>query len=247
MRQMNERFRILQEELQRECDRAQELEEDVQELAQNQTPPCSPAKAEADMSLENEKHELKRAHELLEQERSKVQQLEAVLKSLREECAQKQAERDLVQVECEKAKSKAERLEVQLEQAKRFNEESSEEHQIFSSSREDQENLKDVLEQERRRTRDIEAELRAQKRRATQLEADLKLEQGCTRALRRQSFKDGDTAFQAIGNVLLQAIESAPEQSRAKTKRQLLLCFHPDKNPATDLAHRITQLINSHA
>jgi len=162
------------------------------------------------------------------------------LKQLREEL-------ELAQAAQEQALTKAESLEVQLEQTKKIAAQSDVQQCVPNSLVEEKQKLQEALEEERHKSSDIQSELKSAEKLAAKLEADLKLEKMCTRALRRQNLKDEDTAYQAVGNVLLQAIDKAPEKDRAKTKKQLLLCFHPDKNPATELANRITQLINCHA
>lgn len=54
-----------------------------------------------------------------------------------------------------------------------------------------------------------------------------------------------DDAVGNFGEVLLQSIAAAPEEERAKMRKQLLLCFHPDRNPVSEVATRLTQVLMS--
>jgi hypothetical protein len=60
----------------------------------------------------------------------------------------------------------------------------------------------------------------------------------------RQQMTDDDS-IEAFGEVLKKLIVSKSGLEASKTKRQLLFCFHPDKNPATEIATRITQILTS--
>jgi hypothetical protein len=60
----------------------------------------------------------------------------------------------------------------------------------------------------------------------------------------RQQMTDDDS-IEAFGEVLKKLIVSKSGIEASKTKRQLLFCFHPDKNPATEIATRITQILTS--
>jgi len=53
-----------------------------------------------------------------------------------------------------------------------------------------------------------------------------------------------EVVLDTLGEMLLRKIQTAPEHSRQNMKKQLLLCFHPDKNPITEVAMRMTQLLN---
>lgn len=54
-----------------------------------------------------------------------------------------------------------------------------------------------------------------------------------------------DESIDAFGEVLKRMIVGKSTSEAQKVKRQLLFCFHPDKNPATEVATRITQILNS--
>jgi len=54
-----------------------------------------------------------------------------------------------------------------------------------------------------------------------------------------------DESIDAFGEVLKKMMVGKSASEAQKVKRQLLFCFHPDKNPATDVATRITQILNS--
>jgi len=51
-------------------------------------------------------------------------------------------------------------------------------------------------------------------------------------------------AIEQMGDMLLNTLRNAPPGRRASVKKKLLLSFHPDKNPAHELATRITQILN---
>jgi len=54
-----------------------------------------------------------------------------------------------------------------------------------------------------------------------------------------------EESIDAFGEVLKRLMVGKSAFEAHKIKRQLLFCFHPDKNPATDVATRITQILNS--
>jgi predicted nucleic acid-binding Zn-ribbon protein len=53
-----------------------------------------------------------------------------------------------------------------------------------------------------------------------------------------------EAAIETLGAMLQRSIQQVPMETRQNFKRQLLLCFHPDRNPAKDVATRVTQILN---
>lgn len=53
-----------------------------------------------------------------------------------------------------------------------------------------------------------------------------------------------DAAIETLGAMLQRSVMQAPMETRQNFKRQLLLCFHPDRNPAKEVATRVTQILN---
>lgn len=60
----------------------------------------------------------------------------------------------------------------------------------------------------------------------------------------RMEISDEDT-IEAVGGLLLRSIQNVPEEKRANIRKQLLLCFHPDRNPAAEMAKKVTQMLNT--
>lgn len=139
-----------------------------------------------------------------------------------------------------------------------------EEHDKVSKQRDalrkDMESGRDELASQKNALRKARAELQQERQRVQQLEAELQQGQRGGRArMRRQgsmptlegpglAFGLGhcmtDTAaIEAVGGILQRSVRNLPEEKRQNFKRQLLLCFHPDRNPATELATRVTQIL----
>lgn len=68
----------------------------------------------------------------------------------------------------------------------------------------------------------------------------------CSRLLNGPKQLTDDESVDAFGEVLKRLMLNKSSAIEAhKVKRQLLFCFHPDKNPCVDVATRITQILNS--
>jgi len=67
----------------------------------------------------------------------------------------------------------------------------------------------------------------------------------CSRLLNGPKQLTDDESVDAFGEVLKRSMTNKSAIEAHKIKRQLLFCFHPDKNPCVDVATRITQILNS--
>uniref|UniRef100_A0A7S1R7C2 J domain-containing protein n=1 Tax=Alexandrium catenella TaxID=2925 RepID=A0A7S1R7C2_ALECA len=124
----------------------------------------------------------------------------------------------------------------------------------------DLERGRDELAEQRHALRKLQLELQREKERAQKLDAELQSEQREGRAHRRERLRrqgslpslravsltdkvSDSAAIEALGGILQRSMRDLPAERRQNFKRQLLLCFHPDRNPATEVATRVTQIL----
>jgi len=100
----------------------------------------------------------------------------------------------------------------------------------------------DALVQERKRSLLLEAELNRCKEERRSTPGRERLRHSYT-SPSMDSLSD-DAAIETLGAMLQRSMQQAPTETRQNFKRQLLLCFHPDRNPATEVATRVTQILN---
>jgi len=102
------------------------------------------------------------------------------------------------------------------------------------------------LSEEKGRTRQLDEELRETRRENRVLQRERRRSQGLL-SPRQSGLTDENSenaAVEAFGELLLRKVCNAPTDKQNSLKRQLLLCFHPDRNPATEVATRLTQILN---
>merc|ERR1712048_58550 len=91
-------------------------------------------------------------------------------------------------------------------------------------------------EQRRRQLEDTQRALRWERERLLHTQSQLRIVQ--------EEQRQVQDPIQSLGTALQRTIWEAPLAQRPAVKKKLLLCFHPDKNPATDVATRVTQILN---
>mmetsp|Transcript_33496 Transcript_33496/g.77841 ORF Transcript_33496/g.77841 Transcript_33496/m.77841 type:complete len:448 (-) Transcript_33496:91-1434(-) len=143
-----------------------------------------------------------------------------------------------------------------VSQLRELQEEHDELLQDRDRHRKDLEQRLDELGQQRRAVQKLQEALQRERQRSQQLESQIRASgRAPHERLRRQgsmpSLASGfaedlaeAAAIDALGGILQRSIRSVPADKRQNFKRQLLLCFHPDRNPATEVATRVTQILN---
>jgi hypothetical protein len=113
-------------------------------------------------------------------------------------------------------------------------------------------NVQDMLDEEKRSTQKLEAQLAEEQKNVATLREEFharvlgnktgSLEE-CADLLRPKL--SDDQCVDAFCDLLKRNIGTLAAPEALKIKRQLLFCFHPDKNPGLGVATRITQLLNA--
>lgn len=145
------------------------------------------------------------------------------------------------------AKSRATKLRSELERLERMaattQGQREELHCRCESLRREAEDLSDdirdqqnLLDRQRLDSQEAEKALREEQRRCQALVDELHAAQHQVRP------RD---AVESIGHLLRETIANEPPESRPTIKAKLLNCFHPGKNPAADVATRITRMLES--
>jgi len=116
-------------------------------------------------------------------------------------------------------------------------------------------NLQNLLDEEKRSTQKLESQLCEEQKITAALREEFharmlgdtdrlaKLE-NCSILMQTPKLSD-EERIDLFGDVLKRTIEALPIQEGLRFKRQLLFCFHPDKNPALGIANRMSQILNS--
>jgi len=101
----------------------------------------------------------------------------------------------------------------------------------------------EALAQERKRSLLLEAELNRCKEERRSSSRPSRVRHSTGNAPTLDSPSDA-AAIEALGAMLQRSMQQVPTETRQNFKRQLLLCFHPDRNPAKEVATRVTQILN---
>mmetsp|Transcript_29391 Transcript_29391/g.80333 ORF Transcript_29391/g.80333 Transcript_29391/m.80333 type:complete len:423 (-) Transcript_29391:212-1480(-) len=131
------------------------------------------------------------------------------------------------QKEAEKASHQKAKLVAQLKEAQRE----------YDALYENFEAQQEKLQNEIARTKILEEELRAQ--------SAMRVPSMPVRMISPWAARSEFGAVDTVGELLKRSITNAPPERRDQVKKQLLLCFHPDRNPNVEVANRITQILNS--
>mmetsp|Transcript_174 Transcript_174/g.382 ORF Transcript_174/g.382 Transcript_174/m.382 type:complete len:331 (-) Transcript_174:98-1090(-) len=108
--------------------------------------------------------------------------------------------------------------------------------------------------QRRRELRKAADALQEERNRVRKLESELGMSPGQRQASRMQRSRSvagsfggaggDDATIEALAGILQRDLQRVPVDQRQSIRKQMLLCFHPDRNPAKEVATRITQILN---
>jgi len=179
---------------------------------------------------------------------------------LEEERGSLQAEKDSLQAQLEEERRKGQsklgsKLAVQLkEQQEDFDRVMKKKDELVASLRRQHDDIVrlkselrvtvEKLAEERGRTRQLDEEVRDLRRENRVLQRDKRRSASSPRLPGLSDESSEAAAVELFGELLLRKVSNAPSDKQNSLKRQLLLCFHPDRNPATEVATRLTQILN---